>query len=189
MGQLPLRPFRDIVRDTVKGTGGKVEWSESLNKGTEKIELSANCMASPEDDVWHIGISEYLLDWVKVPDETAALGLALALSARAGTEQKKVDRSSLLEMPIPADTKSREDYSRIVSTYRDSDHASAIDAVVNQIDDLIGPALGLDGNDLGSIRKEMTDDPFLRNITPRWPATETRIHGYRTGLDSSERYS
>ena len=39
LAAVPLRPFRDVVKDGVKGTGGKVEWSESLNKGTDKIEL------------------------------------------------------------------------------------------------------------------------------------------------------
>jgi hypothetical protein len=48
--------------------------------------------------------------------------------------------------------------------------------------------LGLDDADLASIRREMLEDPFLKNITPRWPSTETRIHGYRKGLDSSGRY-
>lgn len=72
---------------------------------------------------------------------------------------------------------------------RETDHAKAIDVVVNKIDALIGPALGLDTADIASIRNDMTDDPFLKNITPRWPATETRIHGYRMGLDSSDRYN
>lgn len=186
---LPLRPFRDVVKDGVKGTGGKVEWSESLNKGTDKIELSPICTAMVEDDCWHIGISDYLLDWVKVPDEAAALGLATALAARARTEQKMVDRSILLDMPIPPDAATRAKFDAIVKEYREADHAKAIDAVVDKIDALIGPALGLDAADIASIRDDMTDDPFLKNITPRWPATETRIHGYRTGLDSSDRYS
>lgn len=189
LAALPLRPFRDVVKDGVKGTGGKVEWSESLNKGTDKIELSPACKAMVEDDCWHIGISDYLLDWVKVPDEAAALGLATALAARAGTEQKMVDRSILIDMPIPPDAATRAKFDAIVKEYREADHAKAIDAVVDKIDALIGPALGLDTADIASIRSDMTDDPFLKNITPRWPATETRIHGYRTGLDSSDRYS
>lgn len=189
LAALPLRPFRDVVKDGVKGTGGKVEWSESLNKGTDKIELSPACKAMVEDDCWHIGISDYLLDWVKVPEEAAALGLATALAARAGTEQKMVDRSILLDMPIPPDAATRAKFDAIVKEYREADHAKAIDTVVDKIDALIGPALGLDTADIASIRTDMTDDPFLKNITPRWPATETRIHGYRTGLDSSDRYN
>ncbi len=189
LSALPLCAFRDVVKDGVKGTGGKVEWSESLNKGNEKIELSPACKATAEDDCWHIVISDYLLDWVKVPNEAAAFGLATALAARAGTERKLVERSVLLDMPIPADAATRAKFEAIVKEYRESDYAKAIDAVVDEIDALIGPALGLDTGDIASIRSDMADDPFLKNITPRWPATETRIHGYRTGLDSSDRYN
>lgn len=186
---LSLRKFRDVFKDRTKASGGKVEWSESLNKGTEKIELSGALQASADGEGWHITLSGYLLDWVKVPDEDSALGLAMALSARAGTDERMVDREALLSMPIPSDAEARAAYAAIVSQYRDSDHAGAVEAIVDQIDALIGPALGLDTADLASIRQDMLEDPFLKNITPRWPATETRIHGYRTGLDSSERYS
>jgi hypothetical protein len=186
---LPLRPFKEAVKQNVKSSGGKVEWSASFNNGSEKIELSAVCKARAEGDCWHIGMSDYLHDWVKVPDEASALGLATALAARAGTEHKMVDRSILLEMAIPPDTATRADFDAIVTDYREADHAKAIDAVVDKIDNLIGPALGLNADDIASIRTDMTDDPFLKNITPRWPATETRIHGYRTGLDSSDRYN
>ncbi|MHA6316524.1 N-6 DNA methylase [Altererythrobacter sp. CAU 1778] len=189
LDQLPLKPFREVVKNAAKTTGHKVEWSESLNKGTEAIELAPDCKAVVEGDSWHIRISEYLLDWVKVPDGGAALGLATALSARAGTSKNMVDRSILLEMPIPPDADTCDKFQAVVKQFRESDHASAIDAVVDKIDALIGPALGLSADDIASIRADMTDDPFLRNITPRWPATETRIHGYRTGLDSSERYN
>ena len=189
LAALPLRSFRDVVKDGVMGTGGKVEWSESLNKGTDKIELSSACKAMAEDGCWHIGISDYLLDWVKVPDEAAALGLATALAARGGTEQKMADRSILLDMPIPPNADTREKFDAIVKAYREADHAKAIEAVVDKIDALIGPALGLNSADIASIRSDMMNDPFLKNITPRWPATETRIHGYRTGLDSSDRYN
>ena len=189
LDQLPLRPFREVVKDAVKKSGNKVEWSESLIKGTEAIELAPGCKPAVEGDGWHLQISEYLLDWVKVPDEAAAFGLATALSARAGTSKNMVDRAILLDLPIPPDAETRAKFDAIVKQYRESDHASAIDGVVDKIDALIGPALGLSADDIASIRSDMTDDPFLRNITPRWPATETRIHGYRTGLDSSDRYS
>lgn len=186
---LSLRKFRDVFKAQTKASGGKVEWSESLNKGTDKIELSGALAAAADGDGWHITLSGYMLDWVKVPDEASALGLAIALSARAGTDERMVDREALLNMPVPQDTETRAAYAAIVSQYRDADHAGAIEAVVDQIDALIGPALGLNPADLASIRQDMLEDPFLKNITPRWPATETRIHGYRTGLDSSERYS
>ncbi len=52
----------------------------------------------------------------------------------------------------------------------------------------VGPALGLDAADIAAIREDMRTDPFLKNIVPRWPGSSTRLHGYRTGLDSAERY-
>ena len=186
---LPLRTFRDVFKAQTRSSGGKVEFSESLNKATDKIELAGGVQATREGDIWHILLSAYLLDWVDVPDETSALGLAMALSARAGTEAKLVDRAALLDMPIPPDAETRAAYAAAVKKYRKSDHAGAIEAAVDRIDALIGPCLGLDEADIAAIRKDMLEDPFLKNITPRWPATENRIQGYRTGLDSPDRYS
>lgn len=189
LDKLPLKPFRDVFKDHAKAKGGKVEWSESLLKGTDKIELAAQVHASRDGDTWKIILSDYMLDWLAVPDEATVTGLALALSARAGTGQKLVDRNIILNMPIPHNEATRKAFEAVLKEYREKDHASAMEDVVDRIDALVGPALGLDANDLASIRQEMLEDPFLKNITPRWPATETRLHGYRTGLDSSERYS
>lgn len=46
-----------------------------------------------------------------------------------------------------------------------------------------------DAGDVASIRVDMTTDPFLKNIEPRYPSSANCIHGFRTGLDSSERYN
>jgi hypothetical protein len=186
---LPLRKFRDVFKAETKVSGGKVEFSESLNKATDKVELANTFQATTNGDTWHIILSDYLLDWVAVPNETSALGLATALFAHAGTEARMVDRAILLDLPIPPDAETRATYAALVSQYRESDHAGAIEAVVDRIDAMIGPCLGLDIADTAAVRQDMLEDPFLKNITPRWPATETRIHGYRTGLDSSDRYN
>ena len=92
-------------------------------------------------------------------------------------------------MPVPPDEATRADHDAIVALYGGTDHMAAIEAEVDRIDALVGPALGLDNGDLASIRADMLTDPFLRNIVPRWPGTSTRLHGYRTGLDSAERYT
>ncbi len=189
LDKLSLRPFKEVFKDCSKGKGSKVEWSESLLKGTEKVELAANITAAPDGETLKINLSSYLFDWVSVPDETSANGLTLALSARSGTSKGSLDREEILNMPIPHDYATRMAFAAVLAEFRDKDHAEAIEDVVDQIDALVGSVLGLNESDLASIRKEMLEDPFLKNITPRWPATETRIHGYRTGLDSSERYS
>lgn len=182
LATLPLRPFRDVVRDS----GGTVEWSESFLSGVDKIEVSETPSLGRGDLGWRLQVSQYLQDWIVVSDEDTARGLHTALRAMAG---KAADRDMLLALPIAPDAATRAEYEGFVDLYGGTDHMEAIEAVVDKIDALVGPALGLDKDDLGAIRDDMLTDPFLKNIVPRWPGTETRLHGYRTGLDSSERYS
>jgi hypothetical protein len=100
-----------------------------------------------------------------------------------------MDREDLLDMLIPPDAATRAEYEATIQLYGGTDHQAAIEAEVDRIDALVGPALGLDAADLAAIREDMLNDPFLKNIVPRWPGSTTRLHGYRTGLDSSERYA
>jgi SAM-dependent methyltransferase len=182
LAALPLRAFRDAVRES----GGTVEWSESFQSGVDKIEIGPAPSLLHGDLGWRLHVSEYLADWITISDENTARGLHAALRAMAG---KTVDRDALLALPIAPDAATRGDYEALVELYGGTDHMAAIQAVVDRIDALVGPALGLDARDLASIRDDMLTDPFLKNIVPRWPGTETRLHGYRTGLDSSERYA
>jgi hypothetical protein len=97
-------------------------------------------------------------------------------------------RRTILSMPIPANDEDRTKFNEIAHRYRAGDHMKAIESVIDQIDAIVGSALGLDTLDVSTIQADMTDDPFLKNIKPRYLASATRLHGYRTGLDSSERY-
>lgn len=182
LAELPLKPFRDAVRDNE----GKVEWSESFQRGVEKIEVSPSLTLNRGDQGWHLQVSDQLYDYLDVTDADAARGLLTALAARPGS---MVDRNDLLDMLIPANAATRADYEATVQLYGGTDHQAAIEAEVVRIDALVGPALGLNVADLAAIRDDMLSDPFLKNIVPRWPGSTTRLHGYRTGLDSSERYS
>jgi hypothetical protein len=179
---LELLPFRDLVRDR----GGAVEWSESFRQAAEKIEVSKTPQVILGDEGWRLQVSDYLYDSLTISDEEAARGLHAALKARAG---ETVDRDTLLNMAVPPDANMRADYEAVVGLYRGTNHMAAIEAEVDKIDALVGPALGLDRDDLAAIREDMLADPFLKNIVPRWPGSTTRLHGYRTGLDSPERYA
>ena len=181
LAALPLRPFREVVRDG----GGKVEWSPSFQRASEKVTVGKPYLGKG-DDVWRLQVSDYLYDHLEIGDESAARGLAAALAVRGGSG---VDREMLLNLPIPPDAATRDDYAAIVDLYGGTDHLAAIEAEVDRIDALVGPALGLDDADLASIRHDMLTDPFLKHIVPRWPGSSTRLHGYRTGLDSSQRYA
>ena len=180
--QLPLTSFRDAVR----ASGGSVEWSESFQRAAEKVEVSRSLTFNRGQDHWRLQVSDYLYDWIDISVEDAARGLAAALAARPG---ENVDRELLLAMPVAPNAEIRAQYEAIVARYGAADHQAAIEAVVDRIDALVGPALGLNDADLAAIREDMLTDPFLKNIVPRWPGTSTRLHGYRTGLDSAERYA
>ena len=182
LAALPLKSFRDVVR---LGEG-KVDWSESFRRAAEKIELGDMPTCIKGDEGWRIQLSAYMHDWLIVSDEDAARGLFAAIRARVG---ELFDRDTLLALPIPADAGARANYEAVVSKYRTADHQAGIEAQVDMIDALVGPALGLNADDLAAIRADMLNDPFLKNIVPRWPGSSTRLHGYRTGLDSAERYN
>ncbi len=97
-------------------------------------------------------------------------------------------REDVLGISIPTDADGLSAFDAIVNKFKDADHQQAIETVVDDLDAIVGPELGLNAAELASIKSDMMNDPFLRNITPRYPGTQTRIHGYRTGLDSSARY-
>ncbi len=181
LARLPLKPLRDAVRDS----GGKIEWSESFRRAAEKIEVSAVHALNRSDFGWHLQVSDQLYDYLDITDEESARGLMSALAARPGS---MVDRADLLNLAIPPDAATRADHASIVQLFGGTDHQAAIEVEVDRIDALVGPALGLSAADIAAIREDMLTDPFLKAIVPRWPGSSTRLHGYRTGLDSSGRY-
>ena len=182
LGGLGLPSLRDAVRGI---SGTKIVWSESFIKASDKIEIDKKLIMNNGEVGERLQVSSYPFDWLEINSEEILAGLAAALAARPGI---LVDREMLLSMPIPKDDEARTRFNEIVNRYRTGDHMKAIDAQINQIDAIVGSALGLDSADLATIQADMLDDPFLKNIEPRYPASVTRLHGYRTGLDSSERY-
>lgn len=182
LDRLAVKSFRNVVR---AASGTKVYWSETFTKGNERIEVADAIVSSPADEGRHLQISQYLFDWIEVTSDDIAASLVAALEARAG---KSIDRDAILELPVPIDKSARETYIAAVQRYRTTDHQAAIEKAIDKLDSIVGEALGLSVEDVAAIRKDMTEDPFLKNIRPRYPATATRLHGYRTGLDSADRY-
>jgi N-6 DNA Methylase len=175
-----------LLRDAVRASSGtKIVWSDSFLKAAEKVEVTDAIAISSGEAGQRLQVSSYTFDWLEINSEDLVVGLGAALMAWPGI---RVDRETLLAMPIPVDNEGRTRFNEIVDRYRAGDHMKAIEAVIDQIDAIVGPALGLDSLDLSTIQADMVDDPFLKNIKPRYPASVTRLHGYRTGLDSSERY-
>jgi hypothetical protein len=180
--RLPLRPLRDVVREK---SGAKIEWSESFRSGLEKVH-AASAKPRPGEQGWRIQMSEYLFDWIEISSDNIANLLHTALQAHQGAD---FDTASLLALPIPPDATIAGTFEAIVKRYRTADHQAALEAELDKLDVVVGTALGLDDENIARIRSDMRTDPFLRRVRPRYPRTATRIHGFRTGLDSARRYA
>lgn len=181
LGKLPTAALRDAVRTA----GGKIVWSDSFLKAAEKIEVSETVHCTASEEGWRVQVSSYLFDWLEITSEDLARGLVSALKARS---KSLVDREAILAMAIPTNATAKAEYDKTVSRFATADHLADIESVVDKIDQIVGPSLGLSKVDIAAIKRDMAQDPFLKNIQPRYPSTETRLHGYRTGLDSAERY-
>ena len=181
LSALSLKSLRDVVRST---PGVKLTWSDSLTSGETNIGILSHTVAKSEDG-WRLQLSEYLYDWVECTSEPIARQLAIALQAHAG---KEMDRAELLGLRIPPNPEVLKEFKDTLMKYSTTDHLSAVEDEIDNLDSIIAPCFGLAKADLKFIRDEMSEDPFLKNIKPRYPSTTTRIHGYRTGLDLATRY-
>ena len=101
---------------------------------------------------------------------------------------KTLKQRDVLLLQIPADDDAASRFEEILTTFPSRDHEQDLEAVVDQLDALVGPALGLDSADIAFIQNDTNTDPFLSKIYPRYPYTETRRHGFRTHLDRHDRY-
>jgi hypothetical protein len=61
-------------------------------------------------------------------------------------------------------------------------------AALDRLDAFVAKALGLTAEELRKLQLDCATDPFLRQIVPRYPGTQTRKQGFRAGLDSAGRY-
>jgi hypothetical protein len=125
------------------------------------------------------------LDWLDCNRPEIAHGLALALGQRVGEE---VTRSQLLNMSIPVSKAESNHWLEVVAGHGEAALAQAMEDAIGALDAIVGECLSLDPADITSLQQDLTTDPFLRGIRPRYPGTVTRKMGFRKGLDSASRY-
>lgn len=125
-------------------------------------------------------------DWVTCADPGIAHGLALAVEQERGRE---LTFSNILALPIPVTPDEVDAWNAVLQHHRKETLDAEMRAALGRLDAVVGQALGLDPDDVREIQRDLEEDPFLRHIRPRYPGTVTRKQGFRTGLDSEERYS
>lgn len=179
---LALPTLKDHLRDD---KDARIFWAECFDHPEYEVEIAAPRVDERQPDEVQVYFSGSLLEWLELTRRDLAEGLALALLQREG---ESLTKGNILNLPIPVAEAERDAWERVIGEHHETRLEAEMAARLNELDQLVGAALGLDAADIAFIQHELRTDPFLKGIRPRYPGTVTRKQGFRTGLDSSSRY-
>jgi hypothetical protein len=112
----------------------------------------------------------------------------LAAAAFRLANGKEVTRASILRLPTPPDASTCERLTALLAEFAPDALERAVFEQVDQIDDVVGPALGLSAAEIEFVKREMESDPFLSRVRPRYPYFTAALRGRRVSLEQGERY-
>ena len=115
----------------------------------------------------------------------ARLRLGLALAQAKGAE---ITKGTLPMLQVPEDAAAEAALAALLARLDPLAVESEVQARVDEIDEVVGPALGLTAEETAFIQTDMRDDPFLSRVRPRYPFFTPAQRGRRTSLESSSRY-
>lgn len=142
----------------------------------------------PEDpsDPLTVTLSE---DGHAIPMPNALLATRLRLGlALAEAKSMEITKGNLPTLLVPGDAAAETALADLLARLDPIAVESEVQARVNDIDRVVGPALGLTLDEIEFIQTEMRDDPFLSRVRPRYPYFTPAQRGRRTTLESSSRY-
>ena len=119
------------------------------------------------------------------PNETIARYARLGFELAVGCE---VSRSKLLRLSVPNDETTARKLRALLDEFDPVRIEAKVREHVDQIDRLVGGALGLTDDEIAFIQKDMRDDPFFNCVRPRYPYFTPAQRGRRTSLESAHRY-
>lgn len=178
---LPLTPLKTVVKSLAEKSD-KLVFSAEF----DTIESFAIFMAEPAEgaDPLTVTISEDGHS-VTLPNETLAGYLRLGLVLAEGEEFSK---TKLQNHPIPPDDTTADALRELLAHFDPASVETRVEAHVDEIDRVVGAALGLAPEDIAFIQADMRDDPFLSRVRPRYPYFTPALRGRRTSLESTSRY-
>ena len=180
---LDLRPLKDVFK--THAPGSSLRMSEAMTD--DEPFTVATASVATDDAIWQICPDAAApTAWIEVPTEELARIVVAGLKLSAASE---LTRTSLLRLAVPADVAVSSALEVIIGRNTTDLLDAAIEEAVVAIDAVVGPALGLSSDDVAFIQTEMSDDPFLSRIRPRYPFFTPKQRGRRRTLESSARYS
>ena len=114
--------------------------------------------------------------------------LGLALAARLDPDAE-MTRGRVLALRVPADEDAARALREALAALDPLGAEAAVEAELDAIDRIVGPALGLSVEDVALVRADMGGDPFLGRVRPRHPFFTPAQRGRRTALESARRYA
>ena len=162
-----------------------IAFSESFETADYEITVNSPSLASVDEGVMVRPSRQQLLDGVRLSREDFAKGIVMALQLLDGED---VTRSRLLNLPIPVTPEECQQWETTVARFAEETLIADMEHQLDELDALIGAALDLDAEEIAFVQRECREDSFLSRIRPRFPGTDTRRQGFRTGLDSAARY-
>jgi hypothetical protein len=130
-------------------------------------------------------LSRDLFSFVEVSHPAQAVQLASILTLWHGA---RLSRSELLKLPVP-NGDVLPDWLQMITEYDAGGSDAALEALFDQVDDMVGEAFGLSRSDVANIQTAMREDAFLQNIRPNLPFSGRTLRGLSSSLASSARYA
>ena len=168
-----------------KDATSRLSWSDAFDSTQYEVEISRPRVETRAVDEIQIFLADNLVDWLEITRSDLAEGVRIALVQHEG---ESLSKSAILNMPIPVSDVEVQAWASAVAEHEEARLAADMDEILDKLDSIVGACLGLESTDSAFIKQELRDDPFLKVIRPRYPGIVTRKQGFRTGLDSSERY-
>jgi hypothetical protein len=182
LAALNLATLKQRVRDDPEAT---IAFSESFETADYEITVDGPGWEATDEGLVVRPARQQPLDWARLSREDFAQGMVMALRTLDGED---ITRSRLLNLPIPVTAAERQQWQATVARFAEEALIAEMERRLDELDALVGTALGLDVEEMAFVQRECREDPFLARIRPRFPGTDTRRQGFRTGLDSAARY-
>ena len=137
------------------------------------------------NELWRIYLSSNLLAHLDVTNEATANALFTVLTLWQG-ESRNYDQLLGQDVPSIATT---HDWQDAIAEYDAGGSQTALDALFDQLDSMVGSALGLSVEQIQTIQMATRSDAFLRHIRPSLPFSGRALRGLSSSLAASDRYA
>jgi hypothetical protein len=177
---LGLRPLREVVR---AASGARLVFNDAFNAAPSFVLSVGNVVAA--EDSWTLPVDEEGEHQVVFDRPDLAALAAAGLSLYDGND---ASRTFILNAGVPVDEPMAAALSALRKEFEPEGLDKNIDLEVGKIDAIVGAALGLAEQDILDIQAEMSSDPFMSRVKPRYPFFRPRQYGRRENLERENRY-